>query len=108
MFSICSKVLYFYNRGDIIAIAIKMRFFVFFLGLNMPNIKNQKLILDQYMKPPQSQLFIIDERTIGMTICFDDYKDQNTFISNYQRGLEAHKGKRSPFDNFPLVSTLLH
>ena len=74
----------------------------------MPIIKNQKIILDQYMTPPQSQLFIIDERTIGMTIYFDDYKDQNTFISNYQRGLEAHKGKRSEIDDFPLVSTLLH
>ena len=74
----------------------------------MPNIKNQKIILDQYITPPQSQLFIIDERTIGMTIYFDDYKDQNTFISNYQRGLEAHKGKRSEIDDFPLVSTLLH
>ena len=73
----------------------------------MPNIKNQKIILDQYMTPPQSQLFIIDERTIGMTIYFDDYKDQNTFISNYQRGLE----KGTPpthIDDFPLVSTLLH
>ena len=74
----------------------------------MPNVKNQKIMLDQYMTPPQSQLYIIDERTIGMTIHFDDYKDQNTFISNYHRGLEAHKGKPSPFDNFPLVSTLLH
>jgi len=74
----------------------------------MPNVKNQKIILDQYMTPPQSQLFIIDERTIGMTIYFDDYKDQNTFISNYHRGLEAHKGKRSEIDDFPLVSTLLH
>ena len=74
----------------------------------MPNVKNQKIILDQYITPPQSQLFIIDERTIGMTIYFDDYKDQNTFISNYQRGLEAHKGKRSEIDDFPLVSTLLH
>jgi hypothetical protein len=74
----------------------------------MPNVKNQKIILDQYMTPPQSQIFIIDERTIGMTIYFDDYKDQNTFISNYQRGLEAHKGKRSEIDDFPLVSTLLH
>jgi len=60
------------------------------------------------MTPPQSQLFIIDERTIGMTIYFDDYKDQNTFISNYQRGLEAHKGKPTHIDDFPLVSTLLH
>jgi len=58
------------------------------------------------MTPPQSQLFIIDERTIGMTIYFDDYKDQNTFISNYQRGLE--KGKPTHIDDFPLVSTLLH
>ena len=74
----------------------------------MPNVKNQKIILDQYMTPPQSQLFIIDERTIGMTIYFDDYKDQNTFISNYQRGLEAHKGKPSQIEDFPLVSTLLH
>ena len=74
----------------------------------MPNIKNQKIILDNYVRTPQSQLFIIDERTIGMTIYFDDYKDQNTFISNYQRGLEAHKGKRSEIDDFPLVSTLLH
>jgi len=72
----------------------------------MPIIKNQKIILDQYMTPPQSQLFIIDERTIGMTIYFDDYKDQNTFISNYQRGLE--KGKPTHIDDFPLVSTLLH
>ena len=75
----------------------------------MPNIKNQKIILDQYITPPQSQLFIIDERTIGMTIYFDDYKDQNTFISNYHRGLEAHKGKPpTHIDEFPLVSTLLH
>ena len=74
----------------------------------MPNVKNQKIMLDQYMTPPQSQLYIIDERTIGMTIHFDDYKDQNTFISNYHRGLEAHKGKRSEIDDFPLVSTLLH
>ena len=74
----------------------------------MPNIKNQKIILDQYMTPPQSQLFIIDSKTIGMTIYFDDYKDQNTFISNYQRGLEAHKGKPTHIDDFPLVSTLLH
>ncbi len=74
----------------------------------MPNVKNQKIILDNYVRTPQSQLFIIDERTIGMTIYFDDYKDQNTFISNYQRGLEAHKGKRSEIDDFPLVSTLLH
>ena len=72
----------------------------------MPNIKNQKIILEQYITPPQSQLFIIDERTIGMTIYFDDYKDQNTFISNYQRGLE--KGKPTHIDDFPLVSTLLH
>jgi hypothetical protein len=73
----------------------------------MHNIKNQKIILDNYVRTPQSQLYIIDERTIGMTIHFDDYKDQNTFISNYQRGLE--KGK-SPthIDEFPLVSTLLH
>ena len=74
----------------------------------MPNVKNQKIMLDNYVRTPQSQLFIIDERTIGMTIYFDDYKDQNTFISNYQRGLEAHKGKRSEIDDFPLVSTLLH
>ena len=74
----------------------------------MPNVKNQKIILDNYVRTPQSQLFIIDERTIGMTIYFDDYKDQNTFISNYQRRLEAHKGKRSEIDDFPLVSTLLH
>ena len=74
----------------------------------MPNVKNQKIILDQYMTPPQSQLFIIDERTIGMTIYFEDDEDQNTFISNYHRGLEAHKGKRSEIDDFPLVSTLLH
>ena len=75
----------------------------------MPNIKNQKIILDQYITPPKSQLFIIDERTIGMMIHFDDYKDQNTFISNYQRGLEAHKGKPpTHIDEFPLVSTLLH
>ena len=72
----------------------------------MPNIKNQKIMLDQYMTPPQSQIFIIDERTIGMTIYFDDYKDQNTFISNYQRGLE--KGKPTHIDEFPLVSPLLH
>ena len=75
----------------------------------MPNVKNQKIILDNYVRTPQSQLFIIDERTIGMTIYFDDYKDQNTFISNYQRGLEAHKGKPpTHIDDFPLVSTLLH
>ena len=74
----------------------------------MPNIKNQKIILDNYVRTPQPQLFIIDERTIGMTIYFDDYKDQNTFISNYQMGLESHKGKRSEIDDFPLVSTLLH
>jgi len=74
----------------------------------MPNVKNQKIMLDQYMTPPKSQLFIIDERTIGMTIYFEDDEDQNTFISNYQRGLEAHKGKRSEIDDFPLVSTLLH
>ena len=60
------------------------------------------------MTPPQSQLFIIDERTIGMTIYFEDDEDQNTFISNYQRGLEAHKGKPSQIEDFPLVSTLLH
>ena len=74
----------------------------------MPNVKNQKIMLDQYMTPPQSQLYIIDERTIGMTIYFEDDEDQNTFISNYQRGLESHKGKRSEIDDFPLVSTLLH
>ena len=74
----------------------------------MPNVKNQKIILDNYVRTPQSQLFIIDERTIGMTIYFEDDEDQNTFISNYQRGLEAHKGKRSEIDDFPLVSTLLH
>ena len=77
----------------------------------MPNIKNQKIILDQYMTPPKSQIFIIDERTIGMTIYFEDDEDQNTFISNYQRGLEAHKGKPpqpTHIDEFPLVSTLLH
>ena len=72
----------------------------------MPIIKNQKIMLDQYMTPPQSQIFIIDSKTIGMTIYFDDYKDQNTFISNYQRGLE--KGKPTHIDDFPLVSTLLH
>ncbi len=75
----------------------------------MPNIKNHKLILDQYMTPPKSQLFIIDERTIGISIYFDNDEDQNTFISNYQRGLE--KGKPSQpqhIDDFPLVSTLLH
>ena len=74
----------------------------------MPNVKNQKIILDQYMTPPQSQIFIIDSKTIGMTIYFEDDEDQNTFIYNYQRGLEAHKGKRSEIDDFPLVSTLLH
>ena len=74
----------------------------------MPNVKNQKIMLDNYVRTPQSQLFIIDERTIGMTIYFEDDEDQNTFISNYQRGLEAHKGKRSEIDDFPLVSTLLH
>ena len=74
----------------------------------MPNVKNQKIILDQYITPPQSQIFIIDSKTIGMTIYFEDDEDQNTFISNYQRGLEAHKGKRSEIDDFPLVSTLLH
>jgi len=73
----------------------------------MPNIKNQKIILDQYMTPPKSQIFIIDERTIGMTIYFEDDEDQNTFISNYQRGLE--KGNPpTHIDEFPLVSTLLH
>jgi hypothetical protein len=73
----------------------------------MPNIKNQKIILDNYVRTPQSQIFIIDSKTIGMTIYFEDDEDQNTFISNYQRGLE--KGK-SPthIDEFPLVSTLLH
>jgi hypothetical protein len=60
------------------------------------------------MTPPQSQLFIIDSKTIGMTIYFEDDEDQNTFISNYQRGLEAHKGKPSQIEDFPLVSTLLH
>ena len=77
----------------------------------MPNIKNQKIILDQYMTPHTSQIFIIDDRTIGMTIYFKDDEDQNTFISNYQRGLEAHKGKPpqpTHIDEFPLVSTLLH
>ena len=74
----------------------------------MPNVKNQKIMLDNYVRTPKSQLFIIDERTIGMTIYFEDDEDQNTFISNYQRGLEAHKGKRSEIDDFPLVSTLLH
>ena len=75
----------------------------------MPNVKNQKIILDQYMTPPQSQLFIIDSKTIGMTIYFEDDEDQNTFISNYQRGLEAHKGKPpTDINEFPLVSTLLH
>jgi hypothetical protein len=73
----------------------------------MHNIKNQKIILDNYVRTPQSQLYIIDERTIGMTIYFDDYKDQNTFISNYHRGLE--KGNPpTHIDEFPLVSTLLH
>jgi hypothetical protein len=73
----------------------------------MPNVKNQKIILDNYVRTPQSQIFIIDSKTIGMTIYFEDDEDQNTFISNYQRGLE--KGK-SPthIDEFPLVSTLLH
>ena len=38
---------------------------------------------------------------------FEDDEDQNTFISNYQRGLE--KGKTpTHIDDFPLVSTLLH
>ena len=74
----------------------------------MPNVKNQKIILDNYVRTPQSQIFIIDSKTIGMTIYFEDDEDQNTFISNYQRGLEAHKGKRSEIDDFPLVSTLLH
>ena len=74
----------------------------------MPNIKNQKLILDNYVRTPQSQIFIIDSKTIGMTIYFEDDEDQNTFISNYQRGLEAHKGKTTHIDEFPLVSTLLH
>ena len=77
----------------------------------MPNIKNQKIILDQYITPPQSQLFIIDEKTIGLTIFFQEDRDQETFISNYQRGLEAHKGKPpqpTHIDEFPLVSTLLH
>ena len=73
----------------------------------MPIIKNQKIMLDQYMTPPQSQIFIIDSKTIGMTIYFEDDEDQNTFISNYQRGLE--KGNPpTHFDEFPLVSTLLH
>ena len=77
----------------------------------MPNVKNQKIMLDNYVRTPKSQLFIIDERTIGMTIYFEDDEDQNTFISNYQRGLEAHKGKPpqpTHIDEFPLVSTLLH
>ena len=74
----------------------------------MPNVKNQKIILEQYITPPQSQIFIIDSKTIGMTIYFEDDEDQNTFISNYQRGLEAHKGKPSQIEDFPLVSTLLH
>ena len=77
----------------------------------MPNVKNQKIILDQYITPPQSQLFIIDEKTIGLTIFFQEDRDQETFISNYQRGLEAHKGKPpqpTHIDEFPLVSTLLH
>ena len=73
----------------------------------MPNVKNQKIMLDQYITPPKSQLFIIDSKTIGMTIYFEDDEDQNTFISNYQRGLE--KGKTpTHIDDFPLVSTLLH
>ena len=38
------------------------------------------------MTPPQSQLFIIDERTIGMTIYFDDYKDQATLLYPIIRG----------------------
>jgi len=75
----------------------------------MPNVKNQKIILDNYVRTPQSQIFIIDSKTIGMTIYFEDDEDQNTFISNYQRGLEAHKGKPpTHIDDFPLVSTLLH
>jgi hypothetical protein len=75
----------------------------------MPNVKNQKIILDQYITPPQSQLFIIDEKTIGLTIFFQEDRDQETFISNYHRGLEAHKGKPpTHIDDFPLVSTLLH
>ena len=73
----------------------------------MPNVKNQKIILDNYVRTPQSQIFIIDSKTIGMTIYFEDDEDQNTFISNYQRGLE--KGKTpTHIDEFPLVSTLLH
>jgi hypothetical protein len=76
----------------------------------MPIIKNQKIISGQYMTPPESELFIIDEKTIGLTIFFDQDLDQATFISNYHRGLEAHKGKKPPTDinEFPLVSTLLH
>ena len=75
----------------------------------MPNVKNQKIILDNYVRTPQSQLFIIDEKTIGLTIFFQEDRDQETFISNYQRGLEAHKGKPpTHIDEFPLVSTLLH
>ena len=73
----------------------------------MPNVKNQKIILDNYVRTPQSQIFIIDSKTIGMTIYFEDDEDQNTFISNYQRGLE--KGNPpTHIDEFPLVSTLLH
>ena len=67
----------------------------------MPNVKNQKIILDQYITPPQSQIFIIDSKTIGMTIYFEDDEDQNTFISNYQRGLG--KGNHQLIlMNFPL------